>query len=210
MTGRLHRLLVAVALVAGCFALTSPALASTVRLSAASASQDVCNAIPQATFAHIVGLPHSSATPERYGPGTCEIDAWRGSKPRPTQIESRLKHGTLALLEIRTPIVEPGESSAESEKPVEAEKVVREVDAGIETEFRRFGLTSRRVSPPTFGAEISAGVSGREGSLREDRDYWASKSASVLVSVLHANKQDAPVQAELVKAAKIIVPALGI
>jgi hypothetical protein len=199
MTGRLHRLLFAVALVAGCSASAS-----------AAASQDVCSPISKVTFAQIVGLPHGSATSERYGPGTCEIDAWSGSKPRPSQIESRLKHGTLALLEIRTPIVEPSESSAESEKPVEPEKVVREVDAGIETEFRRFGLTSQRVSPPTFGAEISAGVSGREGSLREDRDYWASKRAGVFVSVFHANKQDAPVQAELVKAAKIIVPALGI
>ncbi len=176
----------------------------------ASASQDVCSPISKATFAHIVGLPHSSATSERYGPGTCEIDAWSGSKPRPSRFASRLKNGTLAVLEIRTPIAEPSESSAESEKPVEPKKEVQEIDAGIETEFRRFGLTAQPVSPPTLGAEISAGVSGRKGLLREDRDYWASKRASVLVSIIHADRKDAPVQAELIEAAKIIVPALGI
>lgn len=176
----------------------------------ASASQDVCSPISPATFAQIAGLPHSSATPERYGQGTCEIDAWRGSKPRPSQVVSRLKDGTLALLEIRTTIAEPGESSAESGKPVEPEKEVQEIDAGIETEDRRLGITPQPVSPPTLGAEISAGVSGRKGPFREDRDYWASKRASVFVSLLDVKKKDAPVQAELIKAAKIIVPALGI
>lgn len=138
------------------------------------------------------------------------IDAWSGSKPRPSQGASRLKDGTLASLEIRTLAVEPNEPPAGPEKQVEPKKVVQEIDAGIENEFRRFGLTSQPVSPPTLGAEISAGVSGREGSLWEDRNYWASKGTRVFVSIIHANKKAAPVQAELIQAAKIILPALGI
>jgi hypothetical protein len=44
------------------------------------------------------------------------------------------------------------------------------------------------------------------------RGYWTSSSehTAVLVTIFHANKKLAPVQAELIKAATIIVPALGI
>jgi hypothetical protein len=51
-----------------------------------------------------------------------------------------------------------------------------------------------------------------ERSVREIRGYWSSTSSrtAVLVTIIHANKKLAPVQAELIKAATIIVPALGI
>jgi hypothetical protein len=177
----------------------------------ASASQDVCSAIPKATFAKIVGLPHSSA---EAGPGnggtitvaSCELDAWSGSKPRGKQIASREQKGTVALLEISTISEVPAGAQATWEQ--EAAKI----PVGIKNEFQRFGFGPKAFTPPTLGADTSGGYTGAERSVREIRGYWSSTSnrTAVLVTIIHANKKLAPVQAELIKAATSIVPALGI
>jgi hypothetical protein len=198
----LRRTEIFIVAVASALAMLAPAAAS------ASASAGVCGLFSRAAFAKIVGLPHSSVEvgPASGGPlsvAACEFQAWRGSKPPAKQIATREQKGTVALLEISTIT----EALAGPQATWEHEAL--EIPEGIKNEFERFGFGPKVFTPPTFGADTSGGYNGSEALLRAVRGYWTStsKRTAVLVTIFHADRKLAPVQAELVKAATSIVPA---
>jgi hypothetical protein len=170
----------------------------------ASASSGACGVFSQAAFTKIVGLAHIvlESTPE-----ICQVLAWSGRKPNPKQIHASFQNGTLASLEIHTYTeMPPGPLATWEEEIAQRGK-------GLRIEFQRFHLKPKPFTPPSFGADGFAGYAGSEGPIRYVRAIWSRTSTRTMVTVtlIHANKKPAPVQAELLKAATSIVPAaLGI